>query len=83
MYDLKIFTDLIEPSAINQIYEMIAKPPFEGAKVRIMPDAHSGAGCVVGFTSTMTDKIVPNVIGVDIGCGMLTVNLGKIGRAHV
>ena len=56
MYDLKIFTDLIEPSAINQIYEMIAKPPFEGAKVRIMPDAHSGAGCVVGFTSTMTDK---------------------------
>lgn len=78
MYDLKIFTDLIEPSAINQIYEMIAKPPFEGAKVRIMPDAHSGAGCVVGFTSTMTDKIVPNVIGVDIGCGMLTVNLGNI-----
>jgi len=77
MYDLKIFTDLIEPAAINQIYETISKPPFDGAKVRIMPDAHAGAGCVVGFTSTMNDKVIPSVIGVDIGCGMLTASLGK------
>ena len=76
-YDLKIFTENIEPEAINQIYELIKLAPFEGAKVRIMPDVHYGKGCVVGFTSTSNDKIIPNVIGVDIGCGMLTVKLGK------
>ena len=77
-YDLKIFTDNIEPTAINQIYDLIALAPFENAKVRIMPDVHYGKGCVVGFTSTTNDKLIPNVIGVDIGCGMLTVRLGKI-----
>lgn len=78
IYDLNIFTENIEPEAINQIYELIKLAPFEGAKVRIMPDVHYGKGCVVGFTSTTNDKIIPNVIGVDIGCGMLTVSLGKI-----
>ncbi len=77
-YDLKIFTDNIEPTAINQIYDLIALAPFESAKVRIMPDVHYGKGCVVGFTSTTNDKLIPNVIGVDIGCGMLTVKLGKL-----
>ncbi len=76
-YDLKIFTENIEPEAINQIYELIKLAPFNGAKIRIMPDVHYGKGCVVGFTSTSNDKIIPNVIGVDIGCGMLTVKLGK------
>ena len=50
----------------------------EGSKIRIMPDVHSGKGCTIGTTMTITDKVVPNVVGVDIGCGMLTVNLGKI-----
>lgn len=77
MYDLKIFAELIEPTAVNQIYETVSKPPFVGAKVRIMPDAHAGIGSVVGFTSTLTDKVIPCVIGVDIGCGMLTASLGK------
>ncbi len=76
-YDLKIFTENIEPEAINQIYELIKLAPFEDAKIRIMPDVHYGKGCVVGFTSTSNDKIIPNVIGVDIGCGMLTVKLVK------
>lgn len=76
-YDLKIFTENIEPEAINQIYELIKLAPFKDARVRIMPDVHYGKGCVVGFTSTTNDKIIPNVIGVDIGCGMLTVKLGK------
>ena len=75
--DLKIFTDNIEPNAVNQIYELIKLAPFENAKVRIMPDVHNGKGCVVGFTSTTNDKIIPNVIGVDIGCGILTVPLGR------
>lgn len=56
-YDLKIFTENIEPEAINQIYELIKLAPFENAKVRIMPDVHYGKGCVVGFTSISDDKI--------------------------
>ena len=75
MSDLKIFTQNIEPAALNQIYTLLAQPSFANEKIRIMPDAHAGAGCVVGFTSTMSDKIIPNLIGVDIGCGMLTVKL--------
>ncbi len=77
-YDLKIFTENIEPSAVNQVYTLLSLPPFADAKVRIMPDVHMGTGCVVGFTATLGDKVIPNVIGVDIGCGMLTVCLGKI-----
>lgn len=74
--DLKIFTENIEPEAVNQIYELIAQPPFDGSRVRIMPDVHSGMNCVVGFTATLGDKIIPNVLGSDLGCGMLTVELG-------
>lgn len=74
--DLKIFTDNVEAEAVNQIYTLISQPPFDGAKVRIMPDVHYGSGCVVGFTSTLGDKIIPNVLGVDLGCGMTVVELG-------
>lgn len=76
-YDLKIFTENIEPEAVNQIYTLLAQSAFSGQKVRIMPDVHYGTGCVVGFTGTLGDKIIPNVLGVDLGCGMLTVELGK------
>ena len=75
--DLKIFTENIEPEAVNQVYNLIVQPPFNGAKVRIMPDVHMGVNCVVGFTSTYADKIIPNVLGSDLGCGMLTVYLEK------
>ena len=77
-YDLKIFTDNVEPEAVNQIYTLISQPPFEGQQVRIMPDVHYGTGCVVGFTGTLGDKIIPNVLGVDLGCGMLCAELGKV-----
>lgn len=76
-YDLKIFTENIEPEAVNQIYTLLAQSAFSGQKVRVMPDVHYGTGCVVGFTSTLGDKIIPNVLGVDLGCGMLTVELGR------
>lgn len=75
MSDLKIFTQNIDPVALNQIYTLLAQPSLLNQKVRIMPDVHTGAGCVVGFTATMGDKIIPNLIGVDIGCGMLTTKL--------
>ena len=78
MSDLKIFTDVVEPEAINQIYTLIKQPAFEGCKVRIMPDVHKGAGCVIGFTANLGDKVISNIVGVDIGCGMLTVDLGKV-----
>lgn len=78
MSDLKIFTDNIEPQALNQIYTLIKQPAFVDCKVRIMPDVHSGAGCVIGFAADLGDKVIPNIVGVDIGCGMLTVELGNI-----
>lgn len=78
MSDLKIFTENIEPQALNQIYTLIKQPAFADCKVRIMPDVHAGAGCVIGFTADLGDKVIPNIVGVDIGCGMLTVELGNI-----
>lgn len=76
--DLKIFTDNVEGKALNQIYELCKLPAFSNSKVRIMPDVHAGTGCVIGFTGNLGDKVIPNIVGVDIGCGMLTVMLGKI-----
>lgn len=78
MSDLKIFTDNIEPQALNQIHTLVKQPAFSDCKVRIMPDVHAGAGCVIGFTADLGDKVIPNIVGVDIGCGMLTLELGNI-----
>lgn len=75
--DLKIMTDDIEDAALDQIHTLASIPAFEDSKIRVMPDVHAGKGCVIGFTANMGDKIIPNVVGVDIGCGMLTVDLGK------
>ena len=74
----KVFTDNIEKEAIEQLRELCNQPFIEGCKVRIMPDTHKGSGCVIGFTADLGDKVIPNIVGVDIGCGMLTVSLGKI-----
>ena len=76
--DLKIFTDNIEQEAVNQINLLLEQEPFKNCKIRIMPDVHAGAGCVIGFTGNLGDKVIPNIVGVDIGCGMLCVELGKI-----
>lgn len=78
MRDLKIFTDNIEQEAIDQINILLEQPAFADCKVRIMPDVHAGAGCVIGFTADLGDKVIPNIVGVDIGCGMFTVELGRI-----
>lgn len=76
--DLKIFTDNIEQEALDQINELLEQEPFKNSKVRIMPDVHAGKGCVIGFTGDLGDKVIPNIVGVDIGCGMLCVELGKV-----
>lgn len=76
--NLKIFTKNIEQEAINQIDELLSQEAFKDCKVRVMPDVHAGKGCVIGFTADLGDKVIPNIVGVDIGCGMLCVELGKI-----
>lgn len=74
----KIFTDVVEENAIEQIQTLCNQPFTEGCQIRIMPDAHSGNGCVIGFTANLSERVVPNIVGVDIGCGMLTVKLGDL-----
>ena len=74
----KVFTDELEEGAKEQIIELLNQDFIKDAKVRIMPDVHQGMGCVIGFTADMGDKVIPNIVGVDIGCGMLTVELGNI-----
>lgn len=76
--NLKIFTSNIEQKALDQINTLMNQSAFEDCKVRIMPDVHAGAGCVIGFTADMGDKVIPNIVGVDIGCGMLATELGNI-----
>ena len=70
MEDIKIFTDLIEGKAREQIKKVAALPAFSGSKIRIMPDVHAGSGCVIGFTADLGAKVIPSIVGVDIGCGM-------------
>lgn len=71
------YAKIIEDEAIDQIRRMCDYPFTEGSKIRIMPDVHAGKGCTIGTTMTVHDKAVPNIVGVDIGCGMFTVNLGR------
>lgn len=76
-----IKTDMVDETTINQVEEILNSPLVdENTKVRIMPDCHAGAGCVIGTTMTLNEnsKICPNIVGVDIGCGMLCYNLGKV-----
>lgn len=70
-----IFAETFENEAYDQIKKLVNFEAYENAKVRIMPDAHAGKGCTVGTTMTVIDKVTPNLVGVDIGCGMLTVKL--------
>lgn len=71
------YAKVVEDEAIEQIRRMCDYEFTEGSRIRIMPDVHAGKGCTIGTTITVVDKAVPNIVGVDIGCGMYTVNLGK------
>ena len=72
------YATVIEDEAIEQIRRMCDHDFTANSKIRIMPDVHAGKGCTIGTTMTIEDKVVPNIVGVDIGCGMYTVELGKI-----
>lgn len=71
----KIFTDVVDETSISQIILLLNQEFVSDSKIRLMPDVHAGAGCTVGTTMTITDKIVPNLVGVDIGCGMETIQI--------
>ena len=72
------YARVVEDEAVEQIRRMCDYDFTAGSRIRIMPDVHAGKGCTIGTTMTVTDKAVPNIVGVDIGCGMYTVNLGKV-----
>ena len=72
------YANEIEPTAYTQILSVCNEKAFGNSKIRIMPDVHAGKGCTIGTTMTIVDKVVPNMVGVDIGCGMYTVKLGKV-----
>ncbi len=76
----KVFTDVIDQSAVSQLITLLNQPMAEGQSIRIMPDVHAGKGCTIGTTMTITDKAVPNLVGVDIGCGMEVI---KIKESHI
>ncbi len=73
----KVFTDVVDENSLEQIKVLCDQEFTEGAKIRLMPDVHAGAGCTIGTTMTLKDKIVPNLVGVDIGCGMETLVIHK------
>ena len=71
----KVYTDVIDSASVSQIIELCSQEFTVGQKIRMMPDVHAGMGCVIGTTMTISDKVVPNLVGVDIGCGMETVRI--------
>ncbi len=71
----KVFTDTCDQATTAQVTNLLNQSCVAGSQIRIMPDCHAGAGCVIGTTMTITDKVIPNLVGVDIGCGMLATKL--------
>lgn len=81
--NVKIYAETIENEAISQIVQIANSPLGENAHIRIMPDAHAGKGCVIGTTMQVTDKVCPNIVGVDIGCGMLAIQIPEITDSQI
>lgn len=77
MGDVKVYADDLDKSAREQVEEFAGTRPFRGQRVRVMPDAHAGVGCVVGLTSTFDGAVIPNIVGVDISCGVNAYLIGK------
>lgn len=73
--EARIFTDVVDSASIAQVQELCNQEFTAGSRIRLMPDIHAGKGCTIGTTMTITDKVVPNLVGVDIGCGMETTRI--------
>lgn len=78
--EAKIFTDVVDEASISQVMLLLNQEFVVGSRIRLMPDIHAGAGCTIGTTMTIKDKIVPNLVGVDIGCGMEVI---KVKEKHM
>ena len=78
--EAKIFTDVVDIASIAQVQELCNQEFTTGSRIRFMPDIHAGVGCTIGTTMTIKDKAVPNLVGVDIGCGMETI---RIRESHI
>ena len=76
--EAKVYTDNVDEACLEQVKGLLDLEVFQDVQIRIMPDCHAGASCVIGFTADLGDRIIPNIVGVDIGCGMLTVELGNV-----
>ena len=73
--EARIFTDVVDEASISQVLLLLNQEFAAGSRIRLMPDIHAGAGCTIGTTMTIQDAIVPNLVGVDIGCGMETIRI--------
>lgn len=71
----KVFTDVVDTQSLSQVTSLLNQPYAEGSRIRMMPDIHAGVGCTIGTTMTIKDKVCPNMVGVDIGCGMETIQI--------
>lgn len=78
--EAKIFTDVVDEASVAQVLLLLNQEFVSGSRIRLMPDIHAGAGCTIGTTMTITSKVVPNLVGVDIGCGMETI---QIKESHI
>lgn len=78
MDDVKIFASVIDDVTKAQVAELAASDAYNGCAIRVMPDCHAGTGCTIGTVIAFRDRVVPNTVGVDIGCGMLVIELGKV-----
>ena len=76
---VKVYAETFEYDAFEQVKKLANYEPYTDSVIRIMPDAHAGKGCTIGTTMTLNNAVTPNLVGVDIGCGMLctTLNLKK------
>jgi RNA-splicing ligase RtcB len=73
----RIFNDNVDPESFRQIQEFCNQEIFRNTRIRVMPDVHAGKGCVIGYTAHLEEKVVPNLIGLDIGCGIDVCHLGR------
>ena len=71
----EVFTDTADEATVKQVEILCSQEAFKDSKIRIMPDCHAGKGCTIGTTMTITDKVVPNLVGVDLNCGMRVVEV--------
>jgi len=76
--DVKIFGDILEGEAMTQIQRLADFRPYQNSHIRVMPDVHAGKGCTIGTTMYIDEAVTPNLVGVDIGCGMFVVILGNV-----